>query len=298
MPTYESHVTTSPVFDKPAKIVYPFAKLGDYTTKEVWQPLLQLADRYAPPTIGAVFVGATDANFSGSPVTIGSAYCIGDTEPQETEAGLVSFTRKWSNIPATNTDYIGSTTFTYPSVITTTGTYKTIASIGSISGLSATYTVTAHGYANGDQVRIWVSTGTGLSTHAYTSIISGVTTDTFSAAYLIPAGASFVSGSVISSTSFGSSTRTRVVNSYVVSEFCLPGVTSGFATVDDFIPYPLFDVVDFNGNSVTAINGVTAPSNQEYSAMVASGQGLIRDSLIERYAGNIYVRKTTYVKAI
>ena len=299
MPTYESHVTTSPVFDKPAKIIYPFASIGDYATKEVWQPLLQLADRYAPPTIGAAFVQATDANFSDSPVTVGNAYCIGDTDPQEIESGLVSFTRKWSNIPASNTDYIGTISFTYPGVsLNISGTSKTIVSIGSISGLTATYTVTAHGYSNGSQVKIYVTTGAGSSTHIYTTIISGVTANTFVASYLIPAGKTFVSGNASANTAFGSPARTRVVNAYVVREYCLPGVTSGFSTVEQFLPYPIFNPVDLYGNSSTVVNIITAPSAIEYSAMVASGQGLIRDSVIERYAGNIYVRKTTYVQAI
>jgi hypothetical protein len=101
MSSYESHVTTSPVFDKPAKIVYPFADVGDVATKEVHQSLYQLADRYVPPTLGSVFVPATHANFSASPISIGDAYCIGDSDLNETESGLVSFTRKWANVPAT-----------------------------------------------------------------------------------------------------------------------------------------------------------------------------------------------------
>ena len=104
MPTYESHVTTSAVFDKPARIEYPFGEQGDVATKIVYQPLLQLADRYVAPTIGGAFSDAL-ANFSGSPVSIGTAYCIGDSAPQLVEAGLVSFTRGWANIPATSYDY-------------------------------------------------------------------------------------------------------------------------------------------------------------------------------------------------
>jgi hypothetical protein len=122
MPTYESHVTTSPVFASPARITYPFANQGDTTTKIVHQPLLQLSDRYAPPTLGTAFVGATDANLSGSPVTIGSAYCIGDTEPQPAESGLVSFTRRWANIPANMIVTGGSVTSTMPYIqVTATG---------------------------------------------------------------------------------------------------------------------------------------------------------------------------------
>jgi len=298
MPTYESHVTTSPVFDKPAKIVYPFAKLGDYTTKEVWQPLLQLADRYAPPTIGAVFVGATDANFSGSPVTIGSAYCIGDTEPQETESGLVSFTRKWSNIPASNTDQIGTTTFTYPGVLTATaGTPKTITAVGSISGLTASYTIAAHGYSNGDQVTLTLKTTIG-NLYICSTIISGVATNTFTASYLIPTGQTFTTGTAINSTYFGASTRTRAVNATMVSEYCLPGVTSGYATAESFQPYQIFNAVDAYGNSVSQIDASTAPSAIEYSAMVAGGLSLIAASAIKAYKGNILVRETTYVKAL
>jgi hypothetical protein len=119
MSSYETHVTTSAIFEKPAKIIYPFARLGDVATKEIHQPLVQLADRYAPPTLGSVFSSGL-ANLSGSPVAIGDAYCIGDTEPQETESGLVSFVRKWSNIPATRSDY-STICYSYPSTKYNTG---------------------------------------------------------------------------------------------------------------------------------------------------------------------------------
>lgn len=117
MPTYESHTTSSAVFAAPAFITYPFGELEDTATKIVSQPLMQLADQYAPPTIGGTFSTGL-ANLSGSPITIGDAYCIGDSEPQLVEAGIVSFTRSWANIPATRYDY-ETQAFTFPSLFIT-----------------------------------------------------------------------------------------------------------------------------------------------------------------------------------
>lgn len=309
MPTYESHVTTSPVFDKPAKIIYPFAEIGDYTTKEVHQPLLQLADQYAPPTLDSAF-STSLANLSGSPVSIGSAYCIGDTQPQPAEAGLVSFTRKWSNIPATYTDYIGSMAYTYPGrPNNTTSVDKTITAVGSISGNIATYTVTAHGYSVGQVVHI-VVTYTNGRRNSWKGTVLSVTTNTFVTTYytaqylLISNGIvdttiyPFSSGTVSTAAAFGSKPRTRGASAYVVNEFCLPGVTSGFSTILDFKPYDIFQVLDLRGNVADSLSVSTIPNDSEYNIMVAQRTGLVVDSAIERYAGNIYVRKTTYVQAI
>ena len=291
---YESHVTTSPVFDKPAYITYPFADLNDTSSKIVHQPLLQIADKYAPPAINGVF-SAGLANISGTPVTIGSAYCIGDTEPQPVDSGLVSFTRRWANIPAENTEYIGSMSFAFPQVASVSGAFKTITSVTGISGTTATYNVTAHGYANGTSISLSiVMTGGGI--YIYSGVVSAAATNSFTSTYLLGTR-TFASGSVRSGVA-GSAARNRSVHAYVVSEFCIPGVTSGIATIDDFKPYPLFQAIDNVGAAVQYIDTTTTPNNTNYGAMVASGQSLIAESIVTRFMAGIFVRKTTYVKAV
>jgi len=230
MSSYETHVTTSAVFYKPAKIIYPFADRGDTTTREVHQPLVQLADRYAPPAIGATFVPATDANFSGSPVSTGSAYCIGDTEPQETEAGLVSFVRKWSNIPAARSDY-STISYPYPSTKFNTG-FELIDNTP-----SRTINTSLRSYIE------------------YFLCQAGQT-------YTTPAAIPLVA-------------RQRYI------------LTAGSEISDvDYVLSTIFPTY------------YTTPTAAQYAALVSAGTEIIaEDSLVERYAGNIYVRTIKYVVA-
>lgn len=297
MPTYESHVTTSPVFAGPARITYPFASQGDLTTKIVHQPLLQLSDRYAPPTLGTAFVGATDANFSGSPVTVGSAYCVGDTEPQPAESGLVSFTRMWANIPATLKEYPGSTAYPFPAVGNeTTGASSVITSITSISGSVATFNVTAHGILVGGTYRVNIR-NTDKTSYSTTGVATAVTTNTFTGPY--KNSGTFSTGYVWKSSNLGSGSRTRNVPTWQISEFILPGVTSGYSTVDSIQPFEPFGYFDQYGNAgSTGISATTTPTKSEYYEMAASGVGLVVSSAVERWMEPIYVRKTIYVRAL
>jgi hypothetical protein len=297
MSSYETHVTTSPIFDKPAKIIYPFADLGDLATKEIHQPLVQLADRYAPPTLGAAFVPATDANFSGSPVSTGSAYCIGDTEPQEIEAGLVSFVRKWANIPATRKDYPGSTAYPFPAVDKeTTGASNVITSITGISGSVATYNVTAHGILVGGTYRVNIR-NTDKTWYSTTGVATSVTTNSFTGPY--KNSGTFSTGLVWRSDNLGNGSRTRNVPTWQINEYILPGVTAGYATVDSIQPFEPFGYFDQYGNAGSSgITTTTTPSKSEYYDMVARGVGLVVSSLVEPWKGSIYVRKTIYVRAL
>ena len=297
---YESHVTTSPVFASPARITYPFADLGDTASKIVHQPLLQLSDRYAPPTLSTAFVGATDANLSGSPVTIGSAYCIGDTEPQPAEAGLISFTRMWANIPATNTEYPGSMAYSFPNLpLRTAGVNGTVTSITSISGSTGVYAVTAHGRTVGDIFRAMIF-NTDKSFQIVNGFITATTTNTFTGSYTNYGTLSYAK--VAFGNNFGKEPKTRNVPSYQINEYFLPGVTAGYATVESIKPFANFEVLDSFAN--IAIGGMkltvgeTFPSAEEYNAMVAGGVGLVASSKVDRWQGQIYVRKTIYVRAL
>jgi hypothetical protein len=307
--SYESEVTTSPVFDRPAKIVYPFSEDGDNSTKEVHQPLYQLADRYVPPTLGAVFVPATDANFSGSPVSIGSAYCIGDYDLTEAESGLVSFTRKWSNIPATRTVPIGSTLYQMVGLTGgVVGTVKTITAVSS-SANSSTYSCAAHGYSPGNMVFLALNfyRGSAINSHfIYAPYkIASVTTDTFTISGQSFTGATFTSGTCQSGDIFRA-TRQVKTTGYNKYEYALPGVTSGISSSGDFVEDKTFNpVVTATGQSIAdyeelgnVLSPTTSPTDSEYRSMIKDGTLLVAESNISTYKGNILQRATLMVRAM
>jgi hypothetical protein len=307
MSSYESHVTTSPVFDRPAKIVYPFSEVGDNATKEVHQTLYQLADRYAPPTLGAVFVGATDANFSGSPVTIGSAYCIGDFDLNESEAGLVSFTRKWSNIPAIRTEPNGSTLYQMvglPAGIA--GAVKTITAC-SVSGNTATFTCTAHGYIANDAIFMSVTcTVSGINVTVSSAFrVSAVTTNTFNVLGAAYFSNTLISGLVIKTLPYRATKQVKTT-SFMRYDYALPGVTSGISAFTDFTPEKPFDpILTTTGQSISdyedlrnTLGPLTTPTDTEYIDMIKAGDFIVAESNISNYKGSILERATLMVRAM
>ena len=305
---YESHVTTSPVFDKPAHITYPFASQGDIVTKIVHQPLLQLADRYEPPTIGGVFSSGL-ANLSGSPVTIGSAYCVGDTEPQPAEAGLVSFTRMWANIPAPRLIPSGTTLYQFvglPSGIS--GSPKTVTAMSSTAN-SLTLTSAAHGYSLGDQIMLKVRFTVGARGYSliYLSPITAVTTDTitFTRGVLSTGTIVFVSGTVTKQQSYRKTFQAKS-STMTQFEYVLPGVTSGVSDASDYLPLlPFAPVLASTGQSIAdyadlenTLTAFTNPTDAEYRSLITEGSLLIAESDIALWKGPILERKTLLVRAM
>ena len=308
MPTYESHVTTSPVFAAPAKITYPFANQGDTATKMVHQPLLQLADRYAPPTLGTAFVGATDANFSGSPVTIGSAYCIGDTEPQPADAGLVSFTRMWANIPASRTVPTGTTLYQFVGLtVGSAGTVKTITAM-SLNAATLVLTSAAHGLSVGNFISVSLQFSLGgaytLST-IFTSPITATTTNTVTVSYGALSTSTLISGNMRQTDPYRNTFQAKT-STFTQFEYALPGVTSGITTLIDFQPAsPFSPILASNGQSIAdyaelgnRLSTLTSPTDTEYRAMIVASSLLTAESDISVWEGLILERKTLLVRAI
>lgn len=60
---------------------------------------------------------------------------------------------------------------------------------------------------------------------------------------------------------------------------------------------PKFSAVDLAGIRVSSLTPSTAPSNEEYAAMVLAGQELCVSCRILRWKGDIWCRETIYAKA-
>lgn len=225
--------------------------------------------------------------------------------------GIMQFSREYRRIPSTQTNYIGTLAYPFPGreVTSTTVSSVTISNYDPYNGVLARYyTPTAHGYSNGDMVFVNLvqSTGSARKQDFYYSknvIVTGVVATMFLAPQIAPS-AFFVSGTASKITgNYPCPPRTRQSDSYVVNEYFLPGVSTDVTSVSDILPHAQFQVVQFGTTSITqsdtyTCTSATSPTAQEYSNLVASGSYLIAESVVERYAGNIYVRRTTYVRAL
>jgi hypothetical protein len=113
---YETEDTSTPKFLGPGLIRYPFSAEGDLATLEIVQQFIVRAESYAPLALNTAY--SSSANLAAHPV--GTFFHIGDTDPVEVDAGIVSFTRTWGNVPAPRFDY---ETFaaTFPGIAYTAG---------------------------------------------------------------------------------------------------------------------------------------------------------------------------------
>jgi len=99
--SYESQATTSAIFLDVGRVEYPFSANGDAVTLDVYQTFAVRPESYTPATLNDAY--SSSANLTSHPT--GSIYCVGDTPPSPIDGGLVTFTRRWSKIPATRYDY-------------------------------------------------------------------------------------------------------------------------------------------------------------------------------------------------
>lgn len=91
MSAYDPLDCTTPQETGALLITRPLIDQGDTTHFIAAQNYYVLAQSYVAPTL----------NSTKTVLTV-TAYCVGDTTPTPAEAGLVSYTRRWSTIPATN----------------------------------------------------------------------------------------------------------------------------------------------------------------------------------------------------
>lgn len=304
MPTYDPENLATAAFAGPGILDFPFKDAGDITTKLVSQSFFQLSGSYAPLAFDTAY--SASANFGGSPPTIGSAYCVGETTPQLGEAGVVEFMRFWANIPAARSRAAGTYSFRFPGL--PNGLVGSPAAITAMSpsssaggfAYSPVFTSAAHGFAVGDRLYLTLNYTAGL--RIVTVNVTAVTTNTFTTTDIwLYAGSGGDIGTFSSGTAseliLARSARTIPADSIEVFSYALPGVTSGIATSADFRPDVIFEpVVTATGESTDTLSASTTPTADEYRAQIEAGSYVVAESGIRIWRGNILERRTVMVR--
>jgi len=90
----------------------------------------------------------------------------------------------------------------------------------------------------------------------------------------------------------------KAVASRISVDYFLPGVTASISTPPDIPLDTRFRVLDSQGQETTTLGTNTQPTLTEYLAIVTNGGEIVaEDSQLERYRGNIYERRTRYIRA-
>jgi len=262
----------------------------------VRQKMWQVATYYTPPTLSTV------ATYFAT-----TCYLTGDSSFQEVGGGVMEFTREYNRIPTARTVPNGSTLYQMVGLPAgTAGSLKTLTAC-SVSGNTATFTCTAHGYSVDDSIFLSVKcTISGVQVVTGTNYrVNAVTTNTFD-----------VLGSAYFSSTLGYGYAVKVLpyratkqvktTSFMHYDYALPGVTSGITTYTDFTPEKPFDpILTTTGQSVSdfadlsnALSALTSPTATEYIAMIKAGNFIVAESNISNYKGSILERATLMVRAM
>lgn len=252
---------------------------------EYTQPFVVALDNYAA------------AAFSNTNPTYTSAYYVGDTGFKVIGDNVLAYTRRWRTVPAAWVEY-ESQAFTYPGKGAgwTSNSYNVNAL--SVSNNVASLTTTLTPVSTGDVVHVslkYTYGGLQYSTATW-AVVDNTATNTVNvrgALFSVPSGsASNVTGTIRVGYLGRSQPKTITVTARVQHEYA-------YSTSPDtnFPPAQQFRPVDTAGEDVTVLTTTTIPTANVYQTLVQSYALLCADSRVERWAGNIYHRRTRWVPA-
>jgi len=320
---YTSEDFTTPRAGGESWIEYPFIEYGDNTSKVYHMRCTVNKDDYAAIALDTTMASASNADVLVLPFTAdANAYFVGDYNHRVTDGALLEFDRQFATIPATNEVYPGTEFFTFPGLPYQQG--DPAVSCSSTSYSSGIQTITAktnHGLSPGDYFRVNVLIYTvqlingnedltsSTSIPVYATAISGTSGTTLKSNVKIGQGnytenttaysptarisISLYPNAVASRDAKELSANTKIINNYF-----LPGVSADINDVNDIFIEPRFQVVRAStGSSTDDVSTTTIPSADQYRASINNNDYITKDCAIQRYKGNIYVRKTKKIVA-
>ena len=308
IPYESSTVLDTPMPSEGSHIEYPFANIGDQTTKIYHLDCVVKESDYTPLALNTPMTDATTADVTSLPFSGDSnAYHIGDINHNNVDGVFRSFTRQFSNIPQPNTINSGTEVYNFPGLQSTAGigTTFTVTNLTSSNNVITLTTASAHGLSANDdfncQLRI---TYTFNNRWTSTTYISGIkraltasgSTITFRGYLNIT---SFLGGFINPNATRGRNQVSRVSSTQIERTYYLPGVTSGIADAQDIaVEQPFAPYYYTEGNDVAVLNANTTPTNAEYNQLVADDGYLILNEDVKVWKGNILVKESKQIRAI
>lgn len=300
---YTSEDFTTPRASGESWIEYPFIEYGDNSSKVYHMRCAVNKDDYTAIALDTTMASASNADVLALPFTAdANAYFVGDFNHRVTDGALLEFDRQFATIPATNEDYPGTEFFTFPGMPNTvSGTSINVTASSYNAGVSTFTTASAHGMSAGNLFRFFYTYSAGggivISSSIYLTCETGTTGSTIKANTSLGSYA-ISSASVIPNATRGRSATNLSSSTKVINEYFLPGISTNIVTVQDINLFETFQpFLSSNGQNVDNLTTATIPTIDEYNQSINDNDYLVIDCAIERYKGNIYVRKTKEITA-
>lgn len=305
---YTSEDFTTPRAGGDSWIEYPFIEKGDNSSKVYHMRCTVNKDDYAAIALDTTMASASNADVLALPFTAdANAYFVGDFNHRVTDGALLEFDRQFATIPATNVDYPGTEFFTFPGMPNmASGSYINITSNSYNSGISTFTTASAHGMSSGDLFMIIYTYYTGSSdpfsryvtVTTFLTCTTGTTGSTIKSLTTVGSITYSATASIIPNATRGRDSLNLSSSTKIINEYFLPGVTTNITSTQDIDLFETFSVYDTNtGKIANSLTIYTIPTILEYNQLVVNRDYLIAGCGIQRYKGNIYVRKTKEITA-
>jgi hypothetical protein len=243
--------------------------------------------------------------------SVTDAYAVGESAINHIGGGIGTTTRRWAQIPAVR-EYFESYPHQYPSFTggVAFGAGVAITSWWRISS-QVVITIASGSYAVGQSIHVSVS-GTGylgnsFNTRAipvsfiYTTPIRQITGSMLTIDGPMAAeNFHFTSGSISTSTfaKARSSAAVKIVDSRVVADYWLAGVSLDVATDSDIPTVQPWTAVDASGNETTALAVDSTPTAAQWRASMSAGQWIPIEFTKRRWMGSIIERVVRYVPVL
>lgn len=300
---YTSEDFTIPRAGGDSWVEYPFIEYGDNASKVYHMRCAVNKDDYAAIALDTTMASASNADVLALPFAAdASAYFVGDFNHKVTDGALLEFDRQFATIPATNVDYLGTEFFTFPGLPSSaSGSSISISSSNYNSGIYTFTTASAHGMTSSDIFRMSYVIFTGsqggyISSSGFFTCATGTTGNTIKTFAVL--GGAFVSGSIIPNATRGRNATNLSSSIKVINEYYLPGVTTNITDIQDINIVETFNVYDASvGGIVDDLTTSTIPTIAEYNQLIINNDYLVFSCGLQRYKGNIFIRKTKEITA-
>lgn len=306
---YTSEDFTTPRAGEESWIEYPFIEYGDNSSKVYHMRCTVNKDDYAAIALDTTMASASNANVLALPFTAdANAYFVGDFNHRVTDGALLEFDRQFATIPATNEVYPGTEFFTFPGLPSVGTSAITIVSDSYSNGISTFITNANHNMQAGDLCRIrfvYSSGGTTFNYEVYLNCTTGTTGTTIKTNSIIASLNLDYSEDIYVQPNVKKPRLSQNLPSSVkiTNDYYLPGITNNIVTQNDIPILQTFNpIIQSTGLTVTDLRSFTKPLStkptaEDYRALIDAQDYIIKDCTIQRYKGNIYVRKTKKIVA-
>ncbi|PAW76817.1 MAG: hypothetical protein B9S32_13850 [Verrucomicrobia bacterium Tous-C9LFEB] len=287
--------------------LFEFPFMGDLTSCTFKQTFMIDAEHYAPLPLSTRDTVRNDM------------FLVAEDGQQNIGGGIITFDRTYATIPLSRNDY-EPYAWTAPAFVDANSTLERIAvawkRMGSLDRISVpgTYapgmTVTVSQRSANNQVAVTLTTNLEVyGSYSVSRTVEAIGTEGLNGPYIDVANLPWKLSFGNTNIGYPRSTVTlpasnRVEKSLVVSSRCqydyfLPGVTAGIAQPEDIDIYQrAFFYTTATGAETNSLSSSTSPTVAVYKTWISSRQELIPEpSDISRWMGNIWQRKTRYIKA-